>query len=66
MTFHIFCPNPDPTPNVRQNHLVLYPVVLAECLSLYVFGRGVVVVFSLHLVLSLRCCLVVLDRYSRT
>ena len=45
MTFHIFCPNPDPTPNVRQNHLVLYPVVLAECLSLYVFGRGVVVVF---------------------
>ena len=34
-------------------------------MCLYVFRHGVVVVFSLPSVLSLWCCLVALDRYSR-
>ena len=64
-TFQIFHPNDDPTSNVRQN-LVVYPVVLAYyCVSLCFWPRSIRR-FSLLLLSSLWCCLVALDRYSRT
>ena len=64
MTFQIFHPNPDPTSNVRQS-LVVYAVTSLDIVCLYVFGLGLVVVFSLPSVLPRWCCLVVLDKYSR-